>query len=408
VRTFLVGIGAIPRAAWTIIAGLFLVGVGNYMIVPFFALYLTKEIGLSVVQVGIALTVRLWAQRGCSLVGGVLADRFGTRNAMAAGLLLRSVAYGGIALASSFGSVLLWTAIIGVGAALYTPAGKAALARLSPPEARVTIFSLRNTAVNVGVAIGPPIGLVAAVYSYEVALAAASALFLALLVVTLLLVPRDTPAAAKACIDVKELRRLAAEPRVAWLAVVMALFFAFYVQMELTMPLFAEMHYSKTAAGLLFTVNAIAVVALQLPLSGWIARTALHTALSLGIAACGLGFFLLAAPLGLASFLLGVFVFTLGEIVIEPKVDGEIGRVVGARSLGASFGLLSVASSIGGAVGNYAGSLALEWGHARGHDEWAWVALGAAAFASAAGLYVSIQRVFVRRASDDTPKTECA
>lgn len=383
----------VPRSAWTIIVGLFFVGVGNYMVVPFFALYLTRDLHFSAVDVGVVLAVRLWTQRGMSIVGGILADRVGGRNVMVLGLLLRSIAYVGLAFAHSFPLVLCSTALLGLGAAFYTPAGKAALARLASPDNRLFILSMRNTASNVGIALGPPIGLLVGAWSYRGGLCITASLFLIFAGLTLFTVRAgDAGGSSGRPTPLRELGG-ALNRRLWTLAGVTALYFAMQVQIELTMPLFAGEHFSPTAVSLIFTVNAITVFVLQLPLSSWAERISSPLALTLGLAVTGGGFFLLAAPGGLGVFLFGVFVFTLGEIVVLPRVDDEVGRLLSPSMLGASFGFLGVAASIGGSIGNYGGGRLFEWARQSKTVNLLWMPLGAVACLSAVALYGPLRRI---------------
>jgi MFS transporter, DHA1 family, multidrug resistance protein len=408
----LVRLRGVPSAAWTIVAGLFFISVGNYMIVPFFALYLTKELGLSVVDVSTALAVRLWTQRGLSIVGGMLADRWGTRNVMVLGLLLRFLGHLGLAYSREFDSVLLWTALLGVGASLFTPAGKAALVRCATLHDRLLVFSMRNTAINVGVAIGPPLGLLAGSYSYRVALLTAAALFVVFAILTLFVVDAGEAPDGVRKTDLRGLGLLAVDRRVIALAGVTVLFYALHAQLELTMPLFAGAQFSDTTAGLIFVVNAVTVVAFQLPLSARMERVGPELALSVGIATVGAGFLILAGSGGTPLFLTGVFVFTLGEIIVAPRLDDEVVRLAPPSTLGASFGLLTVAGAIGGSAGTYVGALLWMRAQQTRHENLVWLALGAFAITAATLVFTAIRRAskepITVRVSDNAPSNDAA
>jgi MFS family permease len=384
------------REAWAIIGGLFVVGVGNYMVIPFFALYCTKQLGLSSVQVGMLLTMRLWTQRGCALVGGMLADRLTPRRVMIAGMLCRFAGFLGIAASGHFYQLAIFTALTGFGSALYTPAGKSALIGLSASSDKLLILALRNTAYNVGGALGPIIGLAGAFISYRWTLVGGAALFIAAAIAIALLVT-DRPAAQRTRpLALRGARALLADHRVFALCVALAVFFAFYVQLELTLPLFANHAYSDSAVALLFIANAAVTILLQLPLSGWIERLNLTSALAVGFGCTGLGFLLIAVPLGLPGFVLGMIVFSLGEILVEPKIDSEIGEIAPASLLGTGFGLASLACSIGGAVGHELGAVGLPMAARHGGEWWFFLVLGIAGVISAYVIAVTVRAVAVQ------------
>lgn len=388
---------AVRREAWAIIGGLFVVGVGNYMVIPFFALYCTKQLGLSAVQVGVLLTMRLWTQRGCALVGGMLADRFTPRRVMIAGMLCRFVGFLGIAASGTFYELAIFTALTGFGSALYTPAGKSALIGLSAGGDKLLILALRNTAYNVGGALGPVVGLAGAYISYRWTLVGGGCLFVAAAIAIALLVT-DRPAGHLARpMALRGARSLLADVRVLALCIALLVFFALYVQLELTLPLFANHAFSDSAVALLFIVNAAVTILLQLPLSGWIDRLSIASALAVGFACTGLGFLLIAVPLGVPSFVLGMIVFSLGEILVEPKIDSELGGIVPASLLGTAFGLASLACSIGGALGHELGAVGLPMAARLGNEAWFFIALGIAGVIAACAISMTVRAVTTNR-----------
>jgi MFS transporter, DHA1 family, multidrug resistance protein len=386
-------LAGIPAQAWTIIVGLFVIGVGNYMVIPFFALYCTKQLGFTTVQVGLLLTMRLWTQRGCALFGGMLSDRFTARRIMVLGLLCRWAGFSGIAVCRSFYPILIFTALTGLGSALYTPAGKAALVGLGRGENKLLILSLRSTAYNVGGALGPVIGLAGTYVSYEATLLTAGVLFLVVAAAIAWLVPRSLPGQAARPLALKATAALLSDARVRTLCVAMFVFFGFYVQLELTLPLFADREFSRSAVSLLFMVNALTTIALQIPLTSWLERRSTASAVMIGFACAGVGFALIAAPLGLVSFVVGVFVFSLSEILVEPKIDSELGRIVPPALLGTGFGLASLACSIGGALGHEGGAIGLPIAQSMGRPALFFLALGGLAILCAYGISRSIRRV---------------
>src|SRR3978361_949789 len=93
------------------------------------------------------------------LTGAALADRFGRRGVMTAGLLLCGVASVAAALSQSPGPLIVWRAVMGIGAALVMPATLSILVNVFTEPAQrtraIAYWSLMNA---VGSFIGPIAG----------------------------------------------------------------------------------------------------------------------------------------------------------------------------------------------------------------------------------------------------------
>jgi hypothetical protein len=93
---------------------------------------------------------------------------------------------------------------------------------------------------------------------------------------------------------------------------------------------------------------------------------------------------------------LGMIVFSLGEILVEPKIDSEIGEIAPASLLGTGFGLASLACSIGGAVGHELGAVGLPMAARHGGEWWFFLVLGIAGVLSAYVIAVTVRAVAVQ------------
>ncbi|WP_437963759.1 MFS transporter [Sorangium sp. So ce260] len=343
---------------WFIVAGMFLINAGAFLVIPIMAIYLKDRLHLSVVELGLVLAVKMWVQWGFAVVGGMMADRLGHRAIMATGLLLRAASYPLMLLATGFWTLLSVSFLLGLGSALYIPASKGALVHLAGQSERMVLFSLRDTAVNLGAAIGPAVGLLFSELSYEILFLVCAALFFAYGVLCVVLVPeiavqgRGEPGARRG--TRAELGALI-RADVAALVLVMLGFFFFYSQIELTLPLFARAAYDEVGAFLLFSVNAATIIAFQVPVASRLSSSRGEVVLALGMAAVSLGLLLCAADLGLGAFLCGVFVFSFGEILIGPKVEAMLSERVRGALVGTAMGLLSLGAGIGGTLGHLGG-----------------------------------------------------
>lgn len=122
------------------------------------------------------------------LVFGKLGDLFGHRRVFGAGLALSAIAYVLCGLASTFGMLLVFRVMQGVGTALVLSCGPALATMLFPEALRARVLGAYTMMFGIGSALGPSLGGLliaewgwAAVFWFRAPLAAAALLFLFLL-----------------------------------------------------------------------------------------------------------------------------------------------------------------------------------------------------------------------------------
>jgi MFS transporter, DHA1 family, multidrug resistance protein len=377
-------LAGLPFAAWVLLVGTFAISVGSYMIVPFLALGLVRHAGLSLATVALAFTAKLWAQSGLAFFGGMVSDRYGARGALAAGLGIRVVSYLGLAFLPFGALVVGWVALIGAGQALFAPAVRAALFALAGEDDAVFVYSLQNTAMNAGVTLGPLLGVLLLPFPPALSFTLAAAVFGAFALAVAALIPPLTGRVAGKTLHPRDVRALASNGAV-WLAcAAVAVFMLAYVQLELALPSFVQGAYGTRAVGWFFALNALVVVALQLPLAAWNERTPTWWVAAASFAAMGAGFALVAASgLGVTGLLAGIALFSLGELLIMPKLNAATVAVLPKHVVATALGLLTVCGAFGGALGNWLGGALYPRLHGLGQGERYWSLLALALFAAA-------------------------
>ncbi|WP_224242926.1 MDR family MFS transporter [Hyalangium gracile] len=150
-------VGGLPSTYWILWTGTLVNRLGHF-VVPFLALYLTRERGFSEVQAGLVVSLYGAGTMFSGPLGGTLADRLGRRLALGLGLWLAAAAM----LFLGFCRDPLWIRIgafmLGLLGDLYRPAVSAAVSDVVPPQDRVRAFGLLYWVVNVGFAIALPLG----------------------------------------------------------------------------------------------------------------------------------------------------------------------------------------------------------------------------------------------------------
>ncbi len=258
---------------------------------------------------------------------------------------------------------LLLSVLGGLCRSFYEPVSQALMADLTEPDRRLRVFSLRYLCVNVGVAAGPLIGAYLAIRGDALPFIVTSAVYLAYAV---------SLQAMLAYFGIKQVEEQPKEPvtfRQIWHVVrrdVALRFFLLggillsigYSQMTVTLSQYvaAEVADGVRLFAVLMSTNALAVVALQYPLTRWTEKRSPFSSIAAGICFYALGLVGFAVSFNWTLFIISMVVFTLGEILTFPASNLLIDRLAPAGMRGAYFGTQSFTSLghfLGPALGGF-------------------------------------------------------
>ncbi|MFI2104220.1 MFS transporter [Isoptericola sp. NPDC019693] len=404
--------GTAPRGAMLALYGnTFVMATGFYVLVPLLAVHLADGLGFGLALVGLLAGIRAGAQQGLQLPAGLLADRWGVRRTIVAGVLVRAAGFGALAVATTPLAVGAAGIAVGLGGALFHPASYAAYARLG--GARPDVFARREALSNAGFVVGPLLGGLLVTTGFDVVCWVAAGLFLAAAPLTWWGLGRaaepvaepagphapavrtDEAPAAAATPAPGGMRREARRALVV-LCLLNAGAWAIFTQLQLVVPLRLDAVLgSAVGVGAVYAAAAVLVLTTTVPVTRWLqARLRMPAVLALGVAAMGGGIAVLGGGPGVASLVAGMVVFTLGQMVFQPAMSAVVAAGAPAASVATRFGVNGLALAVGGVVGSsvvgalLAGPLA--------HGGWAWAGFALVGAAVAAG-YARAGRTSPRR-----------
>ncbi|MGH9804844.1 MAG: MFS transporter, partial [Candidatus Acidiferrales bacterium] len=265
------------------------------------------------------------------------------------------------------------------------PAALAAVAGLAAPSQRRAAFALIRLAVNLGMSVGPAVGGFLAVVSFRALFWADSVTSLLAGAVLLLWplhvarragsaaalleepvdVARDieaesaTPPTAAVPSDVLGVLR---DPRLVYFLLALIPVFIVFFQLTSAMPLFLVQHLGlpKSLFGLIFTLNTLLIVAVEVPLNLAMAHWRHRHALALGAMLYAVGFGALALVTTQPAILATVVIWTFGEMILLPTSAAYIAEIAPPGKQGECMGVYSMTFSLAFAVGPWLGATVLQ------------------------------------------------
>lgn len=357
-------LAGLPRDSW-LLALATLVNRAGTMVIPFLALHFTRNLGFSAGQAGMALAVYGVISLLTSPFAGRLSDRVGSQRILTLSLFLGGLGFWALPLLRTLPQVLVGMVVLSAVSEAMRPATLALVSDLAPPELRRQAFALNRLAINLGMSVGPALGGFLAARSFETLFwvdgATSIAASLVLLFFPLRINSVESHAAAPPSLGAVADRRL--RYVILCLLPVILVFF----QHEGAMPVWMveDLGMPTQNFGLLFTINTLLIVFLEVRLNGLTAHWSPARALSVGSALCTVGFGALAFLTSYWGVVATVVVWTFGEMILFPSTAAYVSELAPPTRRGEYMGFYSMTFGIGFTLGPWAGLSLLEAAGAR-------------------------------------------
>jgi MFS family permease len=147
-----------PRVFYVALLATLLFSLGLTSLIPIIPLFITDELNAAEQWIGTATLFIAFASVATRIPGGALSDQHGRRKIMLIGTLLGVMAAGLYTASQDIGVFLLARVTTGLSLALFTTAGKALAADLSPNERRGEGMGLNNAAFSLATVFSPLLG----------------------------------------------------------------------------------------------------------------------------------------------------------------------------------------------------------------------------------------------------------
>lgn len=354
----------LPRPVW-LLAISALINRSGTMVLPFATLYLTKELGWTVPEAGLALSFYGAGAMIGSFSGGWLADRISVRLVLVTSLAFNGIGFLVLEHLASHSAICWFLVALGAFSEAFRPANATALSAMAGPANRVRAFTLYRLAINLGMSIGPVIGGFLAEHDYRWLFRVDGGTCIAAAVMLGVWFHDPVPHAGAAETSDAGARVGRSPwrdgPFVALLGLAVLLAMVFF-QIQSTYPLALNRVYgfSEAAIGLALAVNTVVIVLFEMVLAHALRDAPQLRLVAWGSLLFGVGLALLPLGRSFAYVCLTIVVWTLGEMLSLPFLQGVVAERADAKRRGTYLGLLSFAFSIAYMAGPPVGAWVFE------------------------------------------------
>ena len=357
-RSYVDSFSDLRREVWLLALITFINRAGT-MVIPFLSLYLTKNRGFSLEEVGWILTFFGLGSVTGSWLGGKLVDSIGHYKTMAGSLLISSVLFVLLQFPSSFWGICGGIFLVMTAADIFRPAVFVAISAYSKPQNRTRSVTLIRLAINLGFSAGPAIG------GLIIASAGYGGLFwvdgITCLIAGILLLKLLHP--KKALENVREVNLspqgvLKDFPYLIFIAA-MVLFGFIFLQYFSTMPLFYSQQHGLTELeiGILLGINGFLIFLFEMPLIKYLENkkvTAIFHVI-IGTALVGVSFIAINLTGWIGILLIGMLFMTIGEMIAFPFSNTFALTRADKGKQGSYMALYSIAFSLSHIFGHNSG-----------------------------------------------------
>jgi MFS family permease len=377
------------KELWVLSFGWFVSALGFGISIPFISIYFHSRLGLTITQIGLFFGFMAVVRSVFQAIGGEISDHIDRRHILIFSQLFRAVAFILLAIAIyqqwGFLAISIFLLINSIFGAVFQPTANALVSDILPAAKRLDGYALTRSAGNLGWAFGPAIGGFLAGYNYGLLFIISSAItFLSCLIFWIFLkIPQTAIAPDK--FQFRDIFAIKADPYLARHCFLAFLLYLVVSQLIAPFSVYAvEMvHITEYQLGLLYTLNGITVVALQMPVTGLLSKHRLSIQLALGAFFYAIGYGMMGFGSKFEHFVVIILIVTLGEILMSPPALALTSKLAPAGRMGRYMGIFGFFITSGWSLGPLYGGLILD--HFSSRHVLAWMVISSMALLSGIG-----------------------
>lgn len=358
-----------PRQLWIVFLGNFIIAIGSSMAWPYLNIYIRQRLGLPLHLSTLLTSTRAATGILASLTIGSFSDKSGRRGIMLVSVIGGFLYHALMPMANHVWEFILLLAVWGALDNFYSVGSNAMIVDMTDRDNQLDAFALNRMTHNTGIAIGPIIGGILATRSYRLNFGFAAGFFsLAVILIALFVkeslnqLPSNSerlmlPENPTRMIDV--LRDHVFMISVGFLVLITVGTSAVFN----LLPLYARETYAipESQISIVFTVNALICVFLQLTATQFTARQHPFRGLILSSALYGVAIAGYALIPSVPWYCVCMAVMTIGEIILSPTMMAFTARRAPFDARARYMGLYNLAYPVGYAIGPAIAGLIFEY-----------------------------------------------
>ena len=349
----------LPREVWAL-AITTLINRAGMMVLPFLVLYLTEKLGLTASRAGAALTMYGLGALVAGPLSGRITDRIGPLPVMRASLILSGILLLVYPLFTTFYGVLGVTFVWALVSDVYRPASMVFIADVVSPEQLKPAYALNRLAINVGMSIGPAAAGFIATRSFNWIFVVDGVTSIAAGIVLILIAFNVVHRKKEGEESFSPFKILALDDgRMVLFLAAVVMFGIVFFQMEGPLPLFLvqDLHQSTAFYGSLFTLNTVMIAFIEVPLNAATSHWSHAKGLAVGAFLFSLGSGVFGFAAGPILVLIGMAVWTFGEMMLFPQAAAYVAEIAPQSRRGQYMGAYSLALSVAFIIGPWLGTV---------------------------------------------------
>ncbi len=367
------GLRNIPHNVW-ILAFATLINRAGTMVLPFLAIYLIKEIGLSAGEAGIVITFYGLGGLITAPIIGKLSDKLGAMRVMKTSLFLTGIMLFGYSFITNFYFILVYTFFWSIIGEAFRPANLSLLSTEADPNQLKTSFALNRLAINLGMSVGPVAGGFLSSISFHLLFyvdgitSILAAVFLSIShfkkrdenikggiengktanVFEQSGIQNQVSNIKNPNIAQSEKHKSIFDDKryILFLLSLLPVTMVFFQHFgAIPIYLIRDLGFKESLYGMIMTINTTIIIFIEVPLNNAMNNWDDRKAIALGAVLCGIGFGAMALFQNLSFIILTVIIWTFGEMIFFPSTASYVSKMAPLEKRGEYMGYFQMTFS---------------------------------------------------------------